>query len=108
MDKEVKKIRIGIPTGLGTNGVRKEALVMVKAMLKEKTSQPITQQWCKYEIDTTVDNEDIVHFKFRQGGWQHNSFFKWGMVVTAYVTDFEHIKAIMLDFGYDEVIKQIY
>jgi hypothetical protein len=38
MDKEVKKIKIGICTGLGTDGVRKEALLMVKAMLKEKTS----------------------------------------------------------------------
>ena len=102
MEKEVKELRIGIRTGLGTNGVRKEALAMVKAMLQEKTSQPITQRWCKYEASNLeYDPDDRTTW-----GYQYNH--KWGMVVTAYVIDFDHIKAIMLDFGYDEVIKQIY
>jgi hypothetical protein len=39
--------------------------------------------------------------------WEYQYNHKWGMVLTAYVTDFEHIKAIMLDFGYDEVIQII-
>ena len=82
-------LRIGIPTGKGANGVRKEALEVAKRMLKEMTSEPITQKWCKYyplygDIDAWVGH-------------------KWGMVISAKVPNLEYSMSIMESFEYDIV-----
>ena len=93
MDNEPGILRIGIPTGYGTNGVRKEALLIAKQMLSEMTSEPIHQQWRKYYIA----EPDLDHYTYY-------SDTRWGMVLTAKVDNLEYCKAIMLDFEYDNVL----
>lgn len=86
-------LRIGIPTGYGTNGVRKEALAIAKQMLSAMTPEPIHQEWCKYYI-AQPDPDYYTYYKD----------IKWGMVLTAKVDNLEYCKSIMLDFDYDNVI----
>lgn len=94
MDNEPGILRIGIPTGYGTNGIRKEALVIAKQMLAEMTSEPIHKQWCKYHIP----EPDPDHYIY------YNTRARWGMVLTAKVDNLRRCKAIMLDFEYDDVL----
>ena len=93
MEDKAGIVRIGIPTGLGRNGVRKEALEIARRMLQEMSSKPVTHKWCKYYIP---DPED------------YKTFFgncRWGMVISAHVENVEYAKAIMLSFEYDDVIE---
>jgi hypothetical protein len=90
MEAKAGIVRIGIPTGLGRNGVRKEALEIAKRMLQEMSSKPVTHKWCKYYIP--------------KEGYEYFSNGRWGMVVSAHVENVEYAKAIMLSFEYDEVV----
>lgn len=92
MESKAGELRIGIPTGLGTNGVRKEAVEIAKRMLQEMSSKPVTCKWCKYH-KAVLDPYRNWHGDIR-----------WGNVLTAYVDDVEYAKSIMLSFDYDEVI----
>lgn len=94
MDNEPGILRIGIPTGFGTNGVRKEALAIAKQMLSTMTPEPIHQQWCKY-YTAEPDPDYYTYYKDT----------RWGMVLTVKVDNLRRCKAIMLDFDYDNVIE---
>ena len=94
MENEPGILRIGIPTGFGTNGIRKEALMIAKQMLSEMTSEPIHQEWCKYHIPEPDPNRYTYFTRAR-----------WGMVLTAKVDNLDYCKAIMLDFEYDYVVQ---
>ena len=85
---EAKKglLRIGVPTGFGPNGVRKEAVKIAKVMLAEMGSGKIEQHWGKYYHSTS---------KFYDG--------KWGVVLSVEVPDLEYTLSIMKSFEYDEV-----
>jgi len=87
-------LRIGIPTGYGTNGIRKEALAIAKQMLSTMTPEPIHQQWCKY-YTAEPDPDHYTYYKDT----------RWGMVLTVKVDNLRRCKAIMLDFDYDNVIE---
>jgi len=91
MEDKAGIVRIGIPTGLGRNGVRKEALEIARRMLQEMSSKPVTHKWCKYYIP----NDGLYSTYF--------GTTRWGMVVSAHVENVEYAKAIMLSFEYDEV-----
>jgi hypothetical protein len=91
MEAKAGIVRIGIPTGLGRNGVRKEALEIAKRMLQEMSSKPVTHKWCKYYIPAADENSSFYGTS------------RWGMVVSAHVENVEYAKAIMLSFEYDEV-----
>lgn len=92
MEAKAGIIRIGIPTGLGRNGVRKEAFKIAVKLLQEMSSKPVTNKWCKYYIP------DPEGYKTYFGN------IRWGMVLSAHVDNVEYAKAIMLSFEYDEVI----
>ena len=93
MDSKAGIVRIGIPTGLGSNGVRKEAFKIAIKMLEEMSSKSVTHKWCKYFIPE------------REGYTTYFGNVRWGMVLSAHVENVEYAKAIMLSFEYDEVIR---
>lgn len=97
MEGEPGILRIGIPTGVGTKGVRKEDLIIAKNMLSEMTSEYITQKWGQYyvvEYDNLVKYLDLI-------------MSKWGMVLEVKVPNLTYAKAIMKSFEYDiiDIIK---
>lgn len=90
MDNESGILRIGIPTGFGTNGVRKEAVKIAKAMLTEMGSGKIDEKWGKYFVPSSS-----VNFPFD---------FRWGVMLTTEVSNLEYAKSIMLSFDYDDIL----
>jgi len=88
--KDPGKLVVAIPTGYGTNGVRKEALAMLLNLISEMSVDGIvTKKWGSY-------NQPDPDPKF---SWYTRK--KWGMIVTTNVDDLEHYKRILQDFGYD-------
>lgn len=94
MESKEGVLRIGIPTGRGTNGVRKEAVAIAKAMLAQMGTKYIHQRWCKYYVLHPEFSEDDYFTKI-----------SWGTVLTAEVPDLEYAQGIMQSFEYDVVDK---
>ena len=87
--KDPGKLVVAIPTGYGTNGVRKEALAVLLNLISEMSVDGIvTKKWGAY---WSPDPEPY--------NWHTRK--TWGMIVTAEVNDLEHCKLIVQDFGYD-------
>jgi len=85
------KLVVAIPTGYGTNGVRKEALAVLLNLISEMSVDGIvTKKWGSYYLPVPDP----------EASWTH-TYKKWGMIVTAEVNDLEHCKLIVQDFGYD-------
>jgi hypothetical protein len=94
MESKIGVLRIGIPTGRGTNGVRKEAVEIAKAMLTQMGAKYIHQRWCKYYILEPEFSETLYFTRL-----------SWGTVLTAEVPDLEYAQGIMQSFEYDIVDK---
>lgn len=92
MEAKEGLLRIGVPTGFGTNGVRKEAVKIAKVMLAEMGSGKVEEHWGKY-YTSRVPEEDYPGFLYH----------KWGVVLSAEVSDVEYAKSIMLSFNYDDI-----
>ena len=90
-------LRIGIPTGFGPNGVRKEAVKIARALLTGMNSENITEHWGKYYIPR---NEQLNPLWSAYPGHQDS---KWGVVISAEVSNLEYAKSIMLSFDYDDI-----
>lgn len=87
--KDQGKLVVAIPTGYGTNGVRKEALAMLLNLISEiSVDGVITKKWGAYYLPDPKPYD-----------WHTTK--KWGMIVTAEVNDVERYKLIVQDFGYD-------
>jgi len=95
MESKTGVLRIGIPTGRGTNGVRKEAVAIAKAMLTQMGTKYIHQRWCKYYISNPDEYSETRYF----------TRLSWGTVLTAEVPDLEYAQEIMQSFEYDIVDK---
>lgn len=93
-------LRIGIPTSMGTNGVRKEAIEIARNMLKEMCTEPIFQKWCKYGV-LEKNKDNTIYY-----------YYRWGMVLTTKVKNLEYATAIMESFDFDiaclDVLKDEY
>ena len=87
--KDPGKLVVAIPTGYGTNGVRKEALAVLLNLISEMSVDGIvTKKWGSYWLlDPEMPSWDTCK--------------KWGMIITAEVNDLERCKLIVQDFGYD-------
>lgn len=84
------KLVVAIPTGYGTNGIRKEALAMLLNLISEMSVDGVvTKKWGSYNLP---DPDPAFAWYTRK---------KWGMIVTAEVNDLEHYKRIVQDFGFD-------
>ena len=95
MEAKSGLLRIGVPTGFGTNGVRKEAVKIAKAMLTEMGTKYIHQRWCKYYVldtDLAIDKDYFTRLS-------------WGTVLIAEVPDLEYAQEIMQSFEYHIVYK---
>ncbi len=92
MEAKSGLLRIGVPTGFGTNGVRKEAVKIAKVMLAEMGSGKVEEHWGKY-YTPKVPEEDYPGYLYH----------KWGVVLSAEVPDVEYAKLIMLSFDYHDV-----
>ena len=83
------KLVVAIPTGYGTNGVRKEALAILLNLITEMSTDGIVnKKWGSYY---KPDNDNPK--------WYHNKL--WGMIVSTEVEDLERSQLIMQDFGFD-------
>lgn len=83
------KLVVAIPTGYGTNGVRKEALTMLLNLVTEMSIDGIVnKKWGSYYL---LDDEYSIY----------SSRKKWGMIITTEVEDLEKSKYIVQDFGFD-------
>jgi hypothetical protein len=92
MEAKSGLLRIGIPTGFGPNGVRKEAVKIAKVMLAEMGSGNIEEQWGKYYTP-----------RFPGRAYPSSLYDKWGVVLSTEVADVEYARSIMLSFDYDTV-----
>jgi len=92
MEAKEGLLRIGVPTGFGTNGVRKEAVKIAKVMLAEMGSGKVEEHWGKYYTPKVPEQHYPGHF-----------YHKWGVVLSTEVLDVEYAKLIMLSFDYDDV-----
>jgi hypothetical protein len=92
MENKIGVLRIGIPTGLGPNGVRKEAVKIAKAMFTEMGAKYINKRYTKYYVPEAYNLDS---------GLFHT--VKWGVVLSAEVPDVEYARSIMLSFDYDNV-----
>lgn len=94
MEAKEGLLRIGIPTGFGTNGVRKEALKIARVMLAQMSSGNIEEHWTKYYIPRGNTDEYFTNRYYHD---------KWGVVLSVEVPDLEYALSIMKSFEYDEV-----
>jgi hypothetical protein len=92
MEAKEGLLRIGVPTGFGTNGVRKEAVKIAKVMLAEMGSGKVEEHWGKYYTPKVPEQHYPGHF-----------YHKWGVVLSTEVPDVEYARSIMLSFDYDTV-----
>lgn len=83
------KLVVAIPTGYGTNGVRKEALeILLRLATEMSIDGVVNKRWGSYY---KPDNDNPR--------WYHNKL--WGMIVSTEVGDLERSRLIMQDFGFD-------
>lgn len=94
MEAKEGLLRIGIPTGFGTNGVRKEALKIARVMLAQMGAGNIEEQWTKYYTHKDPIREWKAYYSYND---------KWGVVLSVEVPDLEYALSIMKSFEYDEV-----
>jgi hypothetical protein len=92
MEAKEGLLRIGIPTGLGPKGVRKEAVDIAKAMLTQMGAKYINKRYTKYYVPENP-NLDNGHF----------DTVRWGVVLSTEVPDVEYARSIMLSFDYDNI-----